>query len=91
MKDWFLKFWAAIKPSDATMKRLFKALLTVGAQVFEAALVAVMSAEATGKSGKEKFILACMAVQQQFPTIAAGVIQTYVQNAWFTKETEGWK
>lgn len=85
LKLWFI----SIRPE---LIKALKAMIKLGIDVLlPIAFRAVMQAEATGKTGPEKFQIACDYVKNEAPNAAIGAIMTAVQNAWATKEANGWK
>lgn len=84
------KLWfAGIRPD---LMKFLKAAIKLGIDVLlPLAINAVMAAEVLGGSGDEKFKYACSYVKANAPQAAMGAIMTAVQNAWATKEADGWK
>jgi len=82
-------FFTAIKPD---LIRFLKAAIKMGIDILlPIAIEAVTQAEINGGTGSEKFKFATDYVKLKAPDAALGVISTTVQNAWATKEAEGWK
>ena len=82
-------WWVGIRPE---LKRFLTAAIKLGIDVLlPIAIQAVTQAQAKGGTGEEKFKFAVDYMKSQAPDAALGVIQTAVQNAWATKEAEGWK
>ena len=92
MKNFWKKITAWWKGVSPELKRFLKAALKLGIDaLLPVALSAVVQAEKKGGSGKEKFDFAYGYVKTQYPKALSGAIMTAVQNAWATKEAEGWK
>lgn len=87
--------WGSIKAWFAGVSPLFlqyfKAALKLGIDaLLPVAINAVMIAEKTDKSGSEKFDYAVEYVKEKAPKALTGAVVTAVQQAWATKEADGW-
>ena len=84
-KTWLI----GIRPE---LMKFLKAAIKLGIDaLLPIAINAVMQAESRGGSGSDKFKYACDYVKVNAPQAAIGAVMTAVQNAWATKEAEGWK